>query len=271
MLTACAIHYGLDVGLVAWYMGGEYTADYRDLEAKQIALEPHINSSDYDHITRFLVEGAPHEFDWEETQDNKMKAIRAGNQILVQRNPRMVQETLNKEERNSHIAPFYNWVCRFSSNARHTSQGMVIKEGKNSRLVWDGTNKQECHQVTMNDITPTETEPLITFGHTKIKALTHIYNTRISFPHREIHCAAPDKKACFRFVRIFADLVGAFGFTVGYYFIATAMVFGSIVSASCWEPFRRAIKKLNEIYYKKPELETKYAGYLEQVKFEPIP
>ena len=85
----------------------------------------------------------------------------------------------------------------------------------------------------MHDITPTETGPLVTFGNTKIKALTHIYNTIISFPKEEIHCAAPDKKASFRFVRIFSDLVGAFGFTVGYYFIATAMVFGLIVSASC--------------------------------------
>ena len=66
-------------------------------------------------------------------------------------------------------------------------------------------------------------------------------------------------------------MVGAFGFTVGYYFIATAMVFGSIVSASCWEPFRRAIEKMTEVYYENPELETKYAGYLEQLKFEPIP
>ena len=131
MLTACAIHYGLDVGLVAWYMGGEYTPGYHDLEAIQNAVKPHVDSSDYDHITCFLVEGAPHEFDWEETQENRMKAIRAGNQISVQRNPIIVQETLNKEERNSHIAPFYNWVCHFSSNARHTSQGMILKEGKN--------------------------------------------------------------------------------------------------------------------------------------------
>ena len=58
---------------------------------------------------------------------------------------------------------------------------------------------------------------------------------------------------------------------MGYYFIATAMVFGSIVSASCWEPFRRAIEKMTEVYYDNPELETKYAGYLEQLNFEPIP
>ena len=68
---------------------------------------------------------------------------------------------------------------------------MVIKPGKNPCLVWDGTNKMSAADITMNEITPTDQEPEITFGHTKLNALIHIYNTRISFPTNDIFCAAP--------------------------------------------------------------------------------
>jgi hypothetical protein len=41
------------------------------------------------------------------------------------------------------------------------------------------------------------------------------------------------------------DVTGAFGFLVEkLYFLALSMVFGSNISASSWEPFRRAIKDL---------------------------
>ena len=67
-------------------------------------------------------------------------------------------------------------------------------------------------------------EPLITFGHTKKKFLTDIYNARISFPDRIILLAMADIKACFRHGRLHPDLTGAFGFNAEqYYYLATAM------------------------------------------------
>jgi hypothetical protein len=40
----------------------------------------------------------------------------------------------------------------------------------------------------------------------------------------------------------------------GYFFLAIAMVFGSIASASSWEPFCRAIEALSAVYLNHPDL-----------------
>jgi hypothetical protein len=53
--------------------------------------------------------------------------------------------------------------------------------------------------------------------------------------------------------------MGALGFiNDGYYNLATAMGFGSTTLASSWEPFRRAIEKLSEVYANQPDLVVKH-------------
>ena len=78
------------------------------------------------------------------------------------------------------------------------------------------------------DVTIMDDEASITFGTVKMQFLTDIWNTRISNPGVIILLATADIKACFRYPRVSPDLTGAFDFlAVGYYFLATAMVFGS--------------------------------------------
>lgn len=92
----------------------------------------------------------------------------------------VVRETMNKEERNSHIVPFPIWMCAFSPFANHVSQGIVFKEGSDPRLVWDGTTKHDKDDVVSNDYVSTEDEPPITFGRT-LRYFLHIYITQ-EFP-----------------------------------------------------------------------------------------
>ena len=129
---------------------------------------------------------------------------------------------------------------------RHTAQGMVMKNGK-GRIVWDGTTKTSPLDIVLNDYTPIDNEPEVTFGTAKHDFYWLIYNLRISYPNAPILLALADIKACFRFPRIHPDLTGAFGFLVGnLYCLAIAMVFGSNTSAASWEPFRRAIEGLSK-------------------------
>ena len=125
------------------------------------------------------------------------------------------------------------WVCRLGANFRHNSQGMVIEENKNPRLVWDGSTMYTPMDIVMNNITSTEEEAEVTFGLVKILFYWLIYNLRASFPDEVIFLALADIKACFRFPIIHPDLAGAFGFmTNSLYCLAIAMVFGSNTSAS---------------------------------------
>jgi hypothetical protein len=95
------------------------------------------------------------------------------------------------------------------------------------------------------DVTIMDHEAQITFGNVKMQFLTDIWNARISNPSAILLLATADIKVCFRYPRVSPDLTGAFGFlAVGFYFLATAKVFGSTASCSSWEPIRRAIEFL---------------------------
>jgi hypothetical protein len=146
---------------------------------------------------------------------------------------------------------------------------LVVKTGKNSPVSWDASKKYGPDEVVLNEVTPMDLEPLITFGHTKKKFLTDIYNARISFPDRTILLAMADIKACFRHGRLHPDLTGAFGFNAEqYYYLATAMVFGSKASASSWEAFRRTIEALSRVYANCPDLVIKHRRYLDMIAWE---
>ena len=118
----------------------------------------------------------------------------------------------------------------------------------------------------MNDIKPISGEAPITFGSTKMDYIIRLYELLISYPDEEIVMAAPDVKACFRYPRIHPDLTGAFIFVIGsLFFLATAMVFGSVTSASSWEPFRRAIMAMAQIYFVKEGIKEKHTKYLDML------
>ena len=160
-------------------------------------------------------------------------------------------------------------ICLFSPYCRHTSQGIVLKEGKDPRVVWDGTTKSAPHFVVMNDITTVDDEAPITFGEVKMAFYVYIYNLRVTYPLEVILLALADVKACFRFPRIHPDLTGAFGFLAdGFYNLATAMVFGSNASATSWEPFRRAIEALTAVYVERDDLVAKHRDFLDMVSWD---
>ena len=96
--------------------------------------------------------------------------------------------------------------------------------------------------MVLIDVTIVDKEAVITFGQVKMLFYKYLYNLRVSYPREDILLAMADIKACFRYPKLHADLVGAFGSSAqGYYCLTTAMVFGSNTSATSWEPFRRAI------------------------------
>jgi hypothetical protein len=45
---------------------------------------------------------------------------------------------MNKEDRYSHLVPMDPVLCKLYPYLRHTMQSIVIKDGKNNRIVWYG-------------------------------------------------------------------------------------------------------------------------------------
>ena len=120
----------------------------------------------------------------------------------------------------------------------------------------------------MNEVTPTELEAILTFGCVHMRFCIWIYNLKISFLMEDIVLAFIDISSCFRWPRIHPDLVGAFGFIIGPLLYAiNVMVFGSIASASSWEPFRRAISAVALAYFSSHHLLEKHKAYLDMVRW----
>ena len=268
MMNAAMVAFGLDPGKLVRYLRGEYTGESRDTERILSIIGPHISESDASHIRRILQSGCPAELQLIESAASKLEMMKRGNQKSVNDNPDIVREKLNKEERYSHIIAIHPLMCLFSPYLRHTAQGMVIKDGKDPRLVWDGSTKQTVDDTVLNEVTPVEYEAEITFGDTKKRFYSDLYNLRISYPDEDILLATTDVKACFRYPRVHPDLTGAFGFYAGdFYFLATAMVFGHLVSCPSWEPFCRAIESMTAVFDNRPDLVVKHRAYLNMIQW----
>jgi len=280
LMAACAVHYNMDIGLVVRYLGGEYLARWRDVEAIIGAVDGLISDEDLKHMRRILQYGCPANFNWEESDANKEAMLRNGNDRSMAQNMPVVAKTTNSEEAASHVVPLPRWVVRASPYARHTPQivlpGKVNKVdpslNKKPRLCWNGTGKRHWWWQTMNEITPIEGEALITFGYVYMSFCIWIWNLRISFPDEDILLAFIDISACFRWPRIAPCLVGAFGFVIGpLFFGANAMVFGSVASATSWEPFRRAIAALATSYFTRSCLRQTHKKYLDLIRWHEPP
>ena len=268
MASAAMVHFGLEIGKVMRYLKGEYIGANRDVRRTLAAVKGHITDSDYNHLERILTNGCPSRLNFDETLQNKTRMINRGNSKSFNENPDLVKKTLNKEDRYSHILPMDEDMPLISPSCRHTPQGLITKQGKNPRLVWDASTMKKPDDVVMNNITSIDHEAPITFGNSKKLYLQDIWDARVRHPDTPILQATADIKACFRFGRIHADLTGAFGFVAGGHFNASVgMVFGSNTSAPSFEPVRRSIEVLSLVYANRPDLVIKHQRYLDMIQW----
>ncbi len=239
MASAAMVHFGLDPGKFVQWLGGKYTGYHRDVQTTLDAVQSHVTPDNFEHMRRILLDGCPAEFMFTEPLDNKLAMLKCGNLKTFKANPDLIKKATNKEDCYSHLVPIDKDICRASAFCHSTTQTVVIKPGKADRIAWDGSTMLFATDIVMNQVTPVSCEAPITFGHVKIQLYIDIYNTRLSNPTATILLGMADIKACLCFPRIHPNLTGAFRFMAdGYYNLATAMVFGSTMSAPCWEPFR---------------------------------
>ena len=104
LMSACAVHYNLDIGLVVRYLGGEYTASWRNIPEILAAAEPYVSEDVYDHLHRVLTTGCPANFDWKEPASNKRRAIAIGNLPSVSQHEEVVQKTVTPHKTNKLIS-----------------------------------------------------------------------------------------------------------------------------------------------------------------------
>ena len=112
LMDALVVHYDGNFGLVMRALGGEVTAESRNVKQVPQACKPHSTPEDLEHIRWALTRGCPAEFNWEEPAENKEAFIRRGNAPDVTLDNPDVMKTMNKEKRNSHVMCFDSLWCR---------------------------------------------------------------------------------------------------------------------------------------------------------------
>jgi hypothetical protein len=76
-------------------------------------------------------------------------------------------------------------------------QSIVIKDGKNDGIVWDGSTVTQPTDIVMNQVTPVAQEAPVTFGHVKSQIYIDIYIAHISYPTATIFLGLANVEACF--------------------------------------------------------------------------
>ena len=97
METACAIYYGLHIGMVIRYIKGEYVRESCDSGRIHSAVSPYISEVDCEHIKRIIDQGCPSYLDFEEDYDNKHSVLKKGNQQTFLEHPEVTAKAMNKE------------------------------------------------------------------------------------------------------------------------------------------------------------------------------
>ncbi len=124
LVTACAIHYGLHVGMVIRFIKGEYVGESRDANALLSAVSHLISNEDCGHIKRIINQGCLSYLDFKEDYDNKHAVLQKGNRRTFLQHPDVTAKAMNKEEKNSHVLPFKHWMVYFSPYCHATLQGI---------------------------------------------------------------------------------------------------------------------------------------------------
>jgi hypothetical protein len=155
LATTCAIHYGLDTGMVICYIKGEYVGKSRDSDTILASVSPYINNKDCQHIKRIINQGCPSQLDFEEEYKNKHAVLRKGDQHTFLQYPEVTSKAMNKEERNSQVLPFKEWLVYFLPHCQATPQGICKKYGK-FRVIFDLSTQTYPNEVVLNHETSTD-------------------------------------------------------------------------------------------------------------------
>ena len=113
LATACAIHYGLNTGMVVRYLKGKLVGESRDVDKILEKVSPYINEVDCKHIKWIINQGCWSNVNFEEDYNNKHMVLQKGDQQTFLQFPEVTAKAMNKEKKNSHVIAFRKWLVHF--------------------------------------------------------------------------------------------------------------------------------------------------------------
>ena len=100
--------------MVAQYLKEEYVGESRDANAIIKEVSPYISHIDCQHIKRIMTKVAHLILILRKITKNKHIVLQKRNQQTFLLHPEVTAKAMNKEEKNSHVLPFRQWLVHFS-------------------------------------------------------------------------------------------------------------------------------------------------------------
>jgi len=268
--TAAILHYNFHIASVIRFCGNNYINSHLNPESIKHKLQGVVPADIVDYVYRALSVGAPSRINATSSAKNFWEYLRYGNHKSITSRPDLVQKSLVKEEKYNYVLPFPNWMARFIPNLHVSPEGIIVKEGKKDRIIYDASFHVHPHSFCPNDWTTVHDEPPIYYGSALYRHLSWIWNLRISYPDQIIYLWDDDVSGAFRIVKYNPEVASAFSAMVnGKLWIPVGQVFGGNTSAQNFEGIARARECLSS-HFSTPEfihLIKKHEDLLKKISY----
>ena len=254
MVTSALLHFDGNMGSVVRFVGGIHVGAHRNHTAQLQELQGKISPDAYKNIKRVWLHGVPNFINAESTQENFHQFRNYGNHKSVTERPEATLKAFAKDNRRGFNLSIDPRMLPFILHAHVSPQGLVIKDGKPDRPVFDCTFRPNPSSMAINDWTDKQNEPVLEFPSAFMDFLIHIYNLRITYPNQRIFIGDDDVSGAFRHSKSHPDLVSmnmaqlSCG-SSSYLFAATGQNFGGTTTPQNWEPNAIARKQLAQYYW----------------------
>ena len=268
--AAALLHYNLHVGSVIRFCGQNYTNAHLDPRKIVHKLRNIAPKPIQDYVLRALTVGAPSKISGHSTSENFWSYKRYGNHKSISTRPDLVAKTLNKEEKNNYTIPFPIWIARFVPHLHVSPEGIIIKEGKKDRIIFDASFHIRYDSQAPNDWTSKHDEPSITYGTALIRHLQQIWNLRITYPDDIIYLWDDDVAGAFRLVKYNPEIAQVFSALLHQHlWVPVGQVFGGNTSAQNFEGLAIAREYLSQ-HFSSPSFQhlvAKHSNILSPIQY----
>ena len=274
LFLAAACHYDFHVPTLIQFLGKNYTNSHLNPHLIAQKLRGIAPPEVISYVHRALLTGAPNRMHGHSSAKKFHQYRLYGNHASITSRPDLVQKALNKEERNNFIIPLPSWLSRFVPNLHLSPEGIIIKEGKKDRIIFDASFKIFPTSACPNTWTSKFDEPPIWYGSAFSRHLIRIWNLRISYPNLEIYLWDDDVAGAFRLVKYNPYIASAFSAVVNSILcVPTGQVFGGNTSAQNFEGLAIAREHLSQHFSNDSHkhLIVKHSNILDNITYSPLP
>ena len=139
-----------------------------------------------------------------------------------------IEHTLNKEERNKHIAALRFWLEQFFPQLYLNPKVLICREGKSYDLLFDGCFLETTFSTCINQFASTSEKIELQHGTAMKRYLIQTCNLGTSSPAKEILLFDDDTSVVFRHIKLHLQAFVARDCSVGEIF---CMSIGSVLGA----------------------------------------